>query len=338
MVFALFPFKYYAVLPDSTLTTKIREESWKLDKLFPLLKESKKELNRLRKSVKANQGDVLKLQHAIAKLAACIIAGIHDLKLINFYDSAILYLYFRLLRQVLDLCKKEKAKLEEEKRQALSKKIKFKGKKLEDIKKAKEDIEKKVKEHEEIMHGLALGENELINASAKLLNELRKLRWKAEKQAQDEFSFSKITLRSLENLNRKIKTEALKVKKIVPREKEFISRIRRKHIPKDVASLAKLISEAIGRISKDVYYSSKLISKFEKEIKKLKSIVENLKKTLNKLVKERKITEETAKKIFEPWDNTINYIEKEIHKYLMRIFRNIFVLYKHVGTRQPKAA
>src|SRR3989344_3248056 len=338
MVFALFPFKYYAVLPDSTLTTKIREESWKLDKLFPLLKESKKELNRLRKSVKANQGDVLKLQHAIAKLAACIIAGIHDLKLINFYDSAILYLYFRLLRQVLDLCKKEKAKLEEEKRQALSKKIKFKGKKLEDIKKAKEDIEKKVKEHEEIMHGLALGENELINASAKLLNELRKLRWKAEKQAQDEFSFSKITLRSLENLNRKIKTEALKVKKIVPREKEFISRIRRKPVPKDVNSLAKLVSEAIGRISKDVSYSSKLISKFEADIKKLKVTVEKLKKAMDKLVMEKKISAEAAKNIVKTLEDAINYVEEEVNKDLMQIFRNIFGLYKHVGTRQPKAA
>lgn len=337
MAFALFPFKYYAVLPDSTLATKIRQESWKLDRLFPVFKETKKALNKLVKSVRKNVGDLFKLKHTVAALAAEIRGGIHDLKLINFYDSAILYLYFRLLRHVLDLCKKEKVKLEEERQQALSKKIKFKDNKLEDIKKANEDIERKVKEHEEVMRGLALGENELINASAKLLNELRKLRWKAEKQAQHEFSFSKITLRSLENLNRKIKTEALKVKKLVPREKEFISIIRRKPVPKDVNSLAKLVSEAIGRVSKDVSYSSKLISKFEADIKKLKVSVEKLKKAMDKLVKEKKISDEAAKNIVKTLEYAISYAEREVNKDLMQIFRNLFVLYKHVGTRQPKA-
>ncbi len=96
----------------------------------------------------------------------------------------------------------------------------------------------------------------------------------------------------------------------------------------------KLVSKAINKISKDVAYSSKLIFQFEDEIKRLKAIVENLKKTINKLVKK----EEIVKKITKPWDNLIKYLEEQIHRDLMQIFRNIFVEYKYVGTRPLKAA
>ena len=47
MSIAFLPFKYYSVLPDYSLTTKIREESWDLDQLFPILKRTKEEFRRL---------------------------------------------------------------------------------------------------------------------------------------------------------------------------------------------------------------------------------------------------------------------------------------------------
>ena len=329
MPIAFFPFRYYAVLPDSTLTTKIRQKTWNLDNLFPLLNKTKRELDKLRRSLRHNAAYVTKLRHQIGLLAAEIRTGISDLKLINFYDSAILYLYFKLLDQVHRLCKKEIERLTGEEDRALSEENKLKSQKLEDIKKAKNNIEKKIKGYEGTIKGLIIGEKELVSVSAKLLNELRKLRWKAEKQAQHEFSFSKFTLRSISNLNRKIKTEVIKVKKLVPREKEFVQRIKEKPVPIDVSSLAKLVSEAITRIGKDVAYSSKLISKFQLEFKRLKVIVQNLKNTIRN---SKGISEETAKSIMEPWGHAVNYVEKEVDKDLMGIFRNIFVEYKEIGT------
>ena len=70
----------------------------------------------------------------------------------------------------------------------------------------------------------------------------------------------------------------------------------------------------------------------------LKKDVENLKKTINKFAENGKIkiTMEAVKSIMEPWDNAISYLEDEVHKDLMEIFRNIFVEYKYVATRQPE--
>ena len=44
IIFARFPFVYYSLLPDLTLTSKIRQEDWNLSRLFPLFEESKAEL------------------------------------------------------------------------------------------------------------------------------------------------------------------------------------------------------------------------------------------------------------------------------------------------------
>lgn len=333
MTIAFYPVTYYSVLPVSTLTTKIREKNWNLDRLFPLIYQTKKQLERLMMSLKSKADDlpILEFKHKIGLLAAEIRAGIRDLKLINFYDSAILYLYFRLLDQIYSLCKKEIERLTEEEKVALSEKTKLKTQKLDEIRRAKKNIEKRIKEHERIIKGLAIGEKELIGISAQLLSELRKLRWKTEKQAQHEFSFSKFTFRSLSNLNRKIKTEVIKVKKLLPQEKEFVERIKRKPLPEDVSSLAKIAAEAIKRISKDVAYSSKLISKFLREFERLKAIVQSLKKTIRN---KRKITQEAAKSMMESWDHAVIYVEKEVDKDLMEIFRNIFVEYKKVGTSE----
>jgi chromosome segregation protein len=334
MVIALFPFKYYAVLPDSTLTTKIREESWKLDKLFPLIKESKKELKKLGKSIKSSPSNILKLQHSIAVLAAEIRTGMKDLKLINFYDSTIFYLYYKLLKHVLDLCKKKRIRLIQKTKEVLSKEIKFKDQKLENIKKEKEGIERNIKDYEKKIKKLDLDEKELVKVYQRLVKKLRKLRWKTEKQAQQEFLFSKFTFRSMENLNRKIKVIAIKVKKTIPQKTLLMRRIQTKVSYEDIIMLSKLTSKAIDNVSKDVLYSSKLVSQMEKELKRLKAIVENLKKAITKLLKNKKISEETAKKITKPWYDAINYVDEQIHKDLMQIFRNIFIEYKYIGTRK----
>ena len=135
----------------------------------------------------------------------------------------------------------------------------------------------------------------------------------------------------MENINRKIKVEAIKVKKMIPKKALLMRRINKGKInPEDVVHLARFVAEAIDRISKDASYSSKLISKFESEFRNLKLIVESLKKSANK---NKKISEEDKKKMFEPWDSAVNYVENEVHKDLMEIFRNIFGEYKYIGTR-----
>lgn len=331
MLISLYPFRYYAMLPDYTLTTKIREESWKLDKLFPLLKTSKSELKRLIKGTKSNTADIPKIQHSIALSAAEIRTGIKDLKLINFYDSAILYLYFKLLGHILGLCSKEEERLLNEKNKAASKAIKLDNRHFEEIKKAKDEIEKKVRGYGGLIKGLDIAEEKLIEVYQKFVQRLDKLRWVAEKQAQEEFTFSKFTLRSMENLNRKMKVEAMKVKKLVPQKALLMRRIQRQVSHEDVVSLAKLVSEAIERIGKDISYSSKLISQFEDEKDELGAIVENLKKTINK---NKKISLETAKGITKPWDDALKYLKEELHRDLMQIFRDIFVEYKYIATRK----
>jgi len=332
MVFAIYPFKYYYVLPDYTLANKIREKSWELDRLFPLLKKRKKELKKLLKSIKSSHQDILKVRQAIYALALEIKLGIKDLKFINFYDSALLYLYYRLLRHVSELCKSEEKKLRQEMQKDVSKEKSLKH--AENIKNESKNIERKIKENGESVKSFESAKKRLVEAYEKLVDELRKRKWDTEKQAQHEFTLLLFTLRGMENLNRKIKVEAIKTKnRIAPRKAALMLRIRKKPSPQDVIELAKLVSKAIDRISKDVYYSSKLISKFEKEMKIVKEIVENLKKKINKLTKQDKKREAIKKELFDQWGNVIKNTEGEINKDLMQIFRNVFVEYKYVGTR-----
>ena len=183
----------------------------------------------------------------------------------------------------------------------------------------------------------------LIKDYEHLVIELRKRRWDLEKLAQHEFAFIRFTLRSMENLNRKIKVEAIKLKEeVVPKETPISKKIKQGILdPKDFKLLAKLILKGIDRISKDVRYSSKLISKFENKIKKLRKIMESLKNSVNNLAKKNKVSEETQKKLkeaFDSWDSAIKSLDEEVNKDLMQIFRNIFVEYKYIGTRQLKAA
>ena len=194
MLTSSFPFKYLAILSDSTLTTNIRERSWDLDKIFPQIKAAKSEIKELGKGIKSDSGSIFKLRQSIAALAAEIKAGFRDLKLINFYDSAIFYLYFRLLSHVLELCKKEESRLRS-------------------IKKAKIQIEEKIKEYEKLIKNFGAAKKSLIEDYEQMVKALEKRRWGLEKQAQHELGLLRITLRSMSNLNRKIKIEAIKVKK-----------------------------------------------------------------------------------------------------------------------------
>ena len=189
MLTSSFPFKYLAILSDSTLTTNIRERSWDLDKIFPQIKAAKSEIKELGKGIKSDSGSIFKLRQSIAALAAEIKAGFRDLKLINFYDSAIFYLYFRLLSHVLELCKKEESRLRS-------------------IKKAKIQIEEKIKEYEKLIKNFGAAKKSLIEDYEQMVKALEKRRWGLEKQAQHELGLLRITLRSMSNLNRKIKIEA----------------------------------------------------------------------------------------------------------------------------------
>ena len=326
-----FPFGFYgSLLKIPTLPTKIREKTWDLDKLIMLLRQTKSEIKKVSSS-KPSAAKIQKLKDSISKLAAEIKRGIKDLMYISFYDSAMFYLYYRLLNHIFNLCKQEEERLSAKEKEALSK-----DKNLGDIKKTKMGIEREIKSYEKLIKELKLGEKHLIKDYEKLVKKLRTLRWAAEKQAQHEFSFLKLTLRGMNNLNRKIKVEAIKVKKdIVPQESFLLRRIERKGQsinPQDVIQLAKLVSDAIQRISKDMIYSFKLISKFEGEVKKLKSTVENLK---NRARKSNKVEETNITK---PCDDSIKYVEKQINKDLRGIFGNIFVEYKYIGTRPIRKA
>ena len=171
MPIAFFPFKYYSVLPDSTLTTKIRQETWNIDQLFPVFRQTMSDFRELAKRI-PDAAEAAKLQHLIAMLAAEIRTGIKDFKLINFFDSTIIYLYYRLLHQVYGLCKKEEERLASEERRAMERK----SQKLEDIAKARKEAGRKIKDCERKIRGLNFGEGELTAAGAKMLNWLRKLR------------------------------------------------------------------------------------------------------------------------------------------------------------------
>lgn len=326
-----FPFGFYgSLLKIPTLPIKIREKTWDLDKIIMLMRQTKTEIKSLSRS-KPSAAEIQKLKGLISKLAAEIKIGIKDLMYISFYDSAMFYLYYRLLNNIFDLCEQEEKRLSVKEKEAFSK-----DENLGNIKKTKRDIERQMKSYEKLIKDLKLGEKHLIQDYEKLVKKLRTLRWDAEKQAQHEFSFLKLTLRGMNNLNRKIKIEAIKVKKdIVPQESFLLKRIERKGQsinPQDVIQLAILVSGAIQRISKDMIYSFKLISKFEGEMKKLKKEAENLKNRARKSNKVEKTN------ITKPCDDSIKYVEKQINKDLRGIFGNIFVEYKYVATRPLRKA
>ena len=189
-----------------------------------------------------------------------------------------------------------------------------------------------------MIKGFDAAGKELVKAYEKLVEELRKHRWDTEKQAQHEFAFLKITLRSMKNLNRKIKVEAIKVKtKIIPQKILLMKKIRRQAKHEDILKLAKLVSQAISRISKDILYSAKLIAKFESEMLRLNRIVENLKKEMNHLVQHKKIDYKLALQITKLWDEKLKNLKEETDRDLMEIFRNNFVEYKFIGTRKLAA-
>ncbi|MBI2658324.1 hypothetical protein HYX08_06560 [Candidatus Woesearchaeota archaeon] len=331
MLLSTFPFKYYSVLPDYTLANKVREKSWDLDRIFPLLKKEKSELEKLAKGIKSSPSSILKVRHAIYLLTVEIKLGFKDLKYINFYDSALFYLYFRLLHHIHGLCKKEEEKLMDEAQKEISKEKSPESAK--DIKKQKKELEKSISEHAKLASKLDKAKKIIVKVHEDLAQEMRKRRWDAEKQAQHEFRLLTFTMRSMENINRKIKVEAIKTKnRVVPQKADLMRKIRKKPSPDDIIQLAKLVSEGIDRISKDVYYSSKLISKFEIEMKRLEITVENLKKSVNKLFKGEKQKEKIREIIFTQWDSLIERIEKEIDKDLMQVFNNIFVLHKKIAT------
>jgi len=335
-MFPSYPFKILSLLSDSTLTTNIRERTWELDNLFVQLKATKSKLSDSIKNFESDQSKILELRSSIGLLSREIIAGFKDLKLINFYDSAILYLYYKTLHHLLHLCRKEERSLMGKTKEALTEEAKIKDKMRLDVKKAKNKIEEKIKEYEKLVNGFEAAKKDIIKAYENLFDELHKRRWDAEKQAQHEFALLRYTFRRMKDINRKIKVVAMKVKaKIIPQEIALMKEIKRREInPRHIEQLAKLISKAIDRISKDIFYSSQLISKFDKEAEKIKKIVENLKKSVSK---NKKIKEETANNLFKSWDEAIEYLKGEIDKDLIQIFRNIFVEYKYVGTRRLAA-
>ena len=313
MAVVTFPFKYYSVLPDYTLATRIREDSWKLDKLFPLMEKAESELKRLGKGVKTNIAELPNLYNAIASLSKETMAGIKFLKYIHFYNSALLYLYFRLLHHVHELCRHEHDRLAAELRELRAAQRKLGRHKLRNIRRAGHEVGRKIRKYRKAIRKLSIEESRLIHVSLILLRIFRKLRWKAEKQAQHEFYFSRFTLRGFENLSRKIKVEAIKVKReLIPRKNKLMGRIRKHVASADVHELAKLVSEAIDRIGKDASYSSKLISQFERELNKTKSAVESLKNMLDKLVKRSKISPEAAKKAIKPFESALEYAQKDV--------------------------
>ena len=331
IMFPIYPFRIFAALSDSTLANRIRQESWNIDRIFPGFKKAESSFQGLAGSIKSNLADLGRVNVLINQMKSQIRAALTDLKRINFYDSAILYLSFKSLRNLLDLCKKEETRLIE------------KTKEAGELKEAREKIEDKIKEYGRLINGFDAAKKALIKDYEHLVIELRKRRWDLEKLAQHEFAFIRFTLRSMENLNRKIKVEAIKLKEeVVPKETPISKKIKQGILdPKDFKLLAKLILKGIDRISKDVRYSSKLISKFENKIKKLRKIMESLKNSVNNLAKKNKVSEETQKKLkeaFDSWDSAIKSLDEEVNKDLMQIFRNIFVEYKYIGTRQLKAA
>ena len=335
MNFAMFPFKSYSLLPDSTLANRIREETWDLESLFPRLEQAKSRLKKL--SGKINPSDIAEIHKAITELGTEIASGFRDLKRINFYDSAIFYFYFKLLHHVLELCKREQARLDEDRQKAAIGFAELKDK--EKIKKAKKEAEKSIRNHSRLIAGFDAAKKALVNDYEALVEELKRRRWDAEKQAQHEFTLMRLTWRGMQNINRKIKVAAIKVKTtIIPRKARLMSSIHGGDIkPEHIAELARLAADAIKLISKDVYYSSMLISKFEGEMESLKRQVNGIKQKIEQLAGDAH-KQAAREKIFKPWDEMLNSIQKEVEEELMAVFRNIFVEHKHIAARWPSAA
>lgn len=328
MVIAAYPYKILSFLNLVTLINRIREKNWKLEALFPLLEETKSRLRRLGGSL--SQDDLNRIRAEIKALASEVMNGVHDLKLINFYDSAILYLYFKMLHNVSGLCNEAHSRLKAKMKQA-------KSKPKEDLEKAKDDAEEEVRHYQGLVKRLRVSEEELNSAYRSLAKRMEDEKWDAEKLAQHEFNWRHLTMRSMRSLNRKIKVAALMVKRDAPARNYLLDRIKRGAAsgeiePNDVISLAKLAKRAIRRIDADVVYSSKLISKFEDEVEDLKAIVERLKKKIS-----RERGEQAAEEAVKPWNDAVAYLETKVHEDLMQIFRNVFVEQKET-LKNPLAA
>jgi hypothetical protein len=334
MLTSTYPFRYYAMFPESTLAIKIREESWFLETLINNIREAKKRIRSYIHGVKID--NMAELQASIVGLAREIKLGIRKLKFVYYYDSTLLYLYFRMLKHVQTHCKSEEKKLKKNSNN-LPKELHDKSKK--DLKKARKELAKHIRQNHHLVHGLDIGEKHLISTSTILVNKLRKLRWGSEKQVQGNFTISRLSLLGMGSLNRKIKVEAIKVKRdIMPREHALLSRLSREINPKDVVELASLVSKGIKRTARNAAYTSKLISKFKAELKPLEKTGKKIKGPVKELAKQNNINEESIRKIIDPLNDAIKYAKEQIHNDLMKIFRNMFVEYKYVGTRALKAA
>lgn len=316
MLISRFPFMYLGrLLTIPTLSTKIRQKTWDLDNIIPARMKTRSRIRRLVIISKPTQADMQKLKDALIDLASEIRTGVKDLKYISFYNSALFYLYYRLMIQLHNLCESWKIRLREENSKASSK-----------FNKAKNDIKTEMKPHERTIKRLRIAEKYIIRDYEELVKQMNKRRWDAEKQAQHEFRLLEFTWRGFTNLNRKIKVVAIKVKKQFPKQQPILDEIKRKNYkdidPSDIIILSKMIFGVIKNISKDVVYTFKLISKFEKEM-------EALKQEVDKLKNKHGIKEDLIKEC----ENQIRQVEEQLQKDLKCIFDDFFVGYKYVGTR-----
>lgn len=316
MLLSRFPFMFFGrLLTIPTLSTKIRQKTWDLDNLIPAMRKTKSHIRRLMGISKPAQADVQGLKDSLIALASEIEIGIKHLKYISFYNSALFYLYYRLLIHLHDLCEREEKRLREENDKASH-----------EFKKAKKGIKIEVKSHERTIRRLKIAEEYIIRDYEDLVKQLNKRRWDAEKQAQHEFRLLQFTFRGFINLNRKIKVAAIRVKKQFPKQQPILDSIKRKNYKNidssDIVRLSKIIFDVIKNIGRDVVYAFMLISKFEKEMGALKQKVDKLKS-------KHGIKEDLIKEC----ENKIIEAEQQFEKDLKNIFDDFFVEYKYIGTR-----
>jgi len=319
MMLSRFPFMFFGrLLTIPTLSTKIRQKTWDLDKIIPSMEETKSKIRRLMRTSKPTQEGMQGLKDSLIDLASEIEIGIKDLKYISFYNSALFYLYYRLLIHLHDLCEREEKRLKEENVKASN-----------EFKKAKRDIKSSIRAHERTIRRLKIAEGYIIKDYEGLVKQLNKRRWDAEKQAQQEFHLLHFTFRGLKNLNRKIKVAAIRVKKQFPVQQSILDDIKKRDYenigPEDIVRLSKIIFDVIKAISKDVVYAFMLISKFEKEMEALKQKVDKLKNKHGIRVD-----------LIRECEDRIKQVEEQVKKDLMSIFSDFFVELNYIGKRPIK--
>lgn len=303
------------LLTIPTLSTKIRQKTWDLDDVIPAMEKAKSHIGRLMSISEPDQADIQGLKDSFIALASEIGKGIKNLKYISFYNSALFYLYYRLLIHLHDLCEREERRLIDENNKASR-----------EFNKAKKDIKSEIRAHKRTIKKFNIAEKYIIRDYEGLVKQLRKRRWDAEKQAQHEFRLIQFTWRGLANLNKKIKVATIRVKKEYPNQKSILNDIKRKGYknidPNNMIRLSRIIFDATNNISKDVLYAFKLIAKFEKEMEALKQKVDKLKnkhgikQDLIKVCKDR-----------------IEQVEEQLQKDLMIIFRNFFAELNFIGKK-----